>query len=123
MDAYEAEQLVYMDESTANEKILDRKYSWAPRGYPAIDIQILHHSTCWSILPILTVNSFLEEMLVTQGSVNGEMFANWLEDNILPQCNPYPGNQLVLILDNCSIHHTEVSFNLLIFILITTNYK
>ena len=122
MEAYETEQLIYIDVSAANEKTLDRKYGWAPRGYPAIDIQVLHHSTRWSILPALTVNGFLNETLVVQGSVNGEMFADWLENNILPQCNPYPGPQSILVLDNCSTHHIAVSFNQPVTILIT-NYE
>ena len=39
MEAYKAEQLVYIDESAANEKTLERKHGWALRGYPAIDIR------------------------------------------------------------------------------------
>lgn len=111
LEAYEANQLAYVDESAANEKTLDRKYGWAPRGLPAIDIQVLHRSTRWSILPALTINGYLEGTLIVQGSVTGEMFANWLEEIVLPQCNPYPGPQSVLIMDNCSTHHVAVIFN------------
>jgi hypothetical protein len=36
--AYKEDWLVYVDKSAANERTLDRKYGWAPRGLLAIDI-------------------------------------------------------------------------------------
>ena len=76
LQAYTAEQLVFVDESAANERTLDRKYGWAPKGLPAINVKLLHRSTRWSILPAYIVDGYLDGTLVTQGSVDGEMFAN-----------------------------------------------
>lgn len=97
-----------MDESAANERTLDRRYGWAPRGLPAIDTQVLHRSTRWSILPAYTIHGYLENTLIKQGSVNSETFSDWLCDHILPQCTPYPGPRSVLIMDKCSTHRNEV---------------
>ena len=36
--AFTKDQLVYIDESAANEKTLLRKYSFTPRGLPVIDV-------------------------------------------------------------------------------------
>ena len=100
--------LVFMDESAANERTLDRRYGWAPRGVPAIDTQVLHRSTHWSILPAYTIDGYLENTLVKQGSIDSELFSDWLCDHILPQCTHYPGPRSVLIMDNCSTHRNEV---------------
>jgi len=108
IDHYTPEQLVYVDESAANERTLDRKYGWAPKGLPAIDFKLLHRSTRWSILPAYTIDGYLPQPLVIQGSVTGELFVNWLEDSVLPQCAPYPGPRSVLVMDNCSTHKVDV---------------
>lgn len=88
---YKEDWLVYVDESAANERTLDRKYGWAPRGLPAIDIQVLYCSTCWSILLAITIDGYLDRTLITQGLVTSEIFADWLEEVVLLQCSPFPG--------------------------------
>lgn len=101
LERWSPEMLVFVNEPAANERTLDRRYGWAPRGIPAIDTQVLHSSTRWSILPAYTINKYLENTLVKQGSVDSKLFSDWLCDYILPQCTPYPGPR---IMDNCSTH-------------------
>lgn len=55
------------------------------RGMPAIKNQILHRSTRLSILLAYTIHSYLDNILIVQGSVDSESFCNWLSDHILPQ--------------------------------------
>ena len=43
--AFTEDQLVYINKSAANTRTLLRKYSFAPRGLPAINVQLLRHST------------------------------------------------------------------------------
>ena len=62
--AFSEDQLVYVDESTVNERTLLRKYGFAPRGLPAIDIQLLRHSTHWSILLVLTIMGYLNKTFI-----------------------------------------------------------
>jgi uncharacterized protein (DUF2384 family) len=62
--AFSEDQLVYVDESAANERTLLRKYGFAPRGLPAIDVQLLRRSTRWSILPALTIMGYLNGTLI-----------------------------------------------------------
>jgi hypothetical protein len=62
--AFTEDQLVYIDKSAANERILLRKYGFVPRGLPAIDVQLLRHSTRWSILLVLTITGFLNGTLI-----------------------------------------------------------
>lgn len=66
------EILIFVDESSANEQKLDRRYGWAPRGIPAIDTQVLHRSNRWCILPAYTTHGYLENTLIKQGSLDSE---------------------------------------------------
>jgi len=91
MGVFEAEQLVFVDENAANERSAERKWRFSPRGLPAIVSRMLHRSQRWSILPALTINGYIDQTLITQGSVTGELFYSWLRDAVLPQCNRYPG--------------------------------
>ena len=44
---------------------------------------------------------------IIHGSVNGNRFKQFLEEQVVPITTPYPGPRSVLILDNCGIHHSE----------------
>ena len=51
---YIAEQLVFLDESMANEQMMDRKYGWAPVSQCPVDYAPFKWSERWSILPVYT---------------------------------------------------------------------
>ena len=116
--------LVFVDESAANERTKDRKYGWSPRGIPALETQILHHSKRWSILPAYTIDGYITTMIV-QGSITRDIFNRWVREEVLPQCNLFPGFQSVLIMDNASIHQSQVSFRIYFIKLMLTcnNYR
>ena len=42
--------------------------------------------------------------MISQGSITADLFLGFLQDKILPNCEPFPGKRSVLILDNASIH-------------------
>jgi hypothetical protein len=49
-----AEQMIFLDESAACERAVDRKYGWAPVGCAATVSSSFHRSQRWSILPAYT---------------------------------------------------------------------
>jgi DDE superfamily endonuclease len=100
---YEADQLIFLDESAANERTSDRKFGWSPIGLICEQSRPIKRSKRWSILPALTIEGYLD-YIIFQGSITTEIFNDFIEDQVLPHCNPYPSPQLVLILDNASIH-------------------
>ena len=100
-DLHEANQLVFLDKSGAHERICDRQYGRSQRGTKAIRKQPFRHSKKWSFLLALTINGYLA-CRVIHGSVNADIFCQFLEDEVLPQCKP---GYTVIVMDNVKLHH------------------
>ena len=98
-----ADQLVFLDESAANERTGDRKYGWAPIGVDCEMPVPVKRSERWSILPALTIDGYISH-IIFQGAITSELFEDFVEYQVLPHCTPYPGPRSIIILDNASIH-------------------
>jgi hypothetical protein len=107
LSGWTAEQLIFVDESAANERTAHRKYGWAPIGITPIQQQCFKRSERWSILPAYTIDGFITWEVV-HGSFNAELFQEFIENKILPRCNPYPSPRSIIIMDNAPIHSQEV---------------
>jgi hypothetical protein len=55
------DQLVFLDESAANEFTKDRKFGWSMVGCPAVKERDLRRSERWSILPAYTKDVVLSQ--------------------------------------------------------------
>lgn len=82
-----------------------RKYGYSLRGLPACVHQLHVGGKRLSAIPVLTTNG-IEDLYVTKDSVDGTKFEEFL---ILPIILPFDGvnPNLVVIMDNASIHHLE----------------
>jgi hypothetical protein len=98
---------MYSDETAANERTLARKFGWSPKGQPARQIESIKRIKKWSILPLYTVEGFVDWMIIHE-SFNADLFVLFLEEHVIPHTTPYPGPRSVLIRDNARIHHDEV---------------
>ena len=112
---YRGHQLVYVDQSAVNELNLQRKYGYAPRGFATTEVRELRRTERWSVLPAYTSIGYLPEPLIVKSSVDGDIFAAWLEDSVLPQMNSYfddpSAERSILIMDNNSTHRNEVGIS------------
>ena len=84
-----------------------------PPGLPLAPVPLVNmkRDARWSVLPAYTIaNGYLPGFLVVQGTVNEEMFSEWLRQQVLPHCAPFPGPRSVLVMDPAGIHQTQVSF-------------
>lgn len=104
MMSYRASQLVVVDESASNERNLDRRWGWSEKGIAYRMVNSTATSKRWSILPAIGINGYLE-CEIFQGSFNSERFALFVQ-KLLKKMNPFPGPRSVLIMDNCSTHHS-----------------
>jgi hypothetical protein len=102
------EMLLYLDESAASEKAMFRRRSWSAIGLPAYTRSELVSKVRCSVLPALDINGYLPgATLVVEGAVTQAIYEHWLESVVLPQCEPFPGRRSIVIMDNCSTHHSD----------------
>lgn len=104
---YTPEQLVFIDESGFDAKVYESNYSYSAKGTRAITPVRFNRGVRWSILPAISLSRPLFAERIFDGTLNGELFEDWIANVLLPQCEPYPGKRSVIILDNCRVHHRE----------------
>jgi hypothetical protein len=100
---WQADQLVFLDESAINERSLDRKHGWAPIGQFARLVTSIKRTEKWSILPLYTIDGFLTAEII-KGSYNSLLFKRYMREIVIPNCTPYPGPRSVVVMDNARIH-------------------
>jgi transposase len=100
------DMLMFVDEAACNCKVSGRTKGWASVGRRCIQHRYFVRGQRYSILPILTMDGIITHDIIP-GSVSSERFVQFLRELVIPLTNPYPGPCSVLILDNCSIHHSE----------------
>lgn len=103
---FQSVQLVFVDESAANERVGDRRRVWGPKGIGTVNPLPFSKGDKYSILPALNVEGFLCQDII-QGSFTTEMFFFFIRDTLLPHCNPFPGRNSVIVMDNCQIHRHQ----------------
>jgi len=94
---WDGNQLIFLDESAANEASAHRKYGWAPVGKRPYEYSSLKRSERWSILPAYSADGFIAWQII-QGSFTTELFDNFVHEKVLPLCNPYPGPRSVIVM-------------------------
>ena len=65
---YSADQLVFLDESSKDDRTILRRYGWALRGQAPVDVVSLNRGIRCSILPALTVDGYMAVRAV-EGSI------------------------------------------------------
>lgn len=100
-----AEQLIFVDESAANERTMDRRMGWSPRGFPCRVQMPGKRSVRWSILPAISIDGYIS-WEIYQGSIDQERFNSFISKLLLIM-SPWPGPRSVLVMDNHSTHHSE----------------
>lgn len=119
---YDADELVFLDESAFNHRTMMRQFGWAPMGDRAwrrdffvkgvkyVRTMVLNSRHFiviirYSMLPALAIDGILH-LSVVEGSHNGETFENFV-DGLLDKMNQYPNPKSVLVMDNASIHKSD----------------
>lgn len=100
---YRAHQVVYVDESASNERDLDRRWGWSPKGTAYRMTQsCTGRAKSYLILPAMDMHGYLHYEIYP-GSYDGDRFVAFIR-SLLPKMSPFPGPRSVLIWDNNSTH-------------------
>ncbi|THU87052.1 hypothetical protein K435DRAFT_682351 [Dendrothele bispora CBS 962.96] len=62
--------------------------------------------TRYSLAAAMSTKGYIATRVV-EGSYNAPEFFSFIVDEVVPHMNAYPGDQSVLVMDNCRIHHNE----------------
>ena len=102
----DADMLVWIDECGSNRRNEVRKYGYSLRGLTPISYKLVSHGQRFSAIPVVTTRG-IEDVFVTNKSVNGDMFLQFVEQCLVPVLQPFNGSnpRSVVIMDNASIHH------------------
>jgi hypothetical protein len=127
---YNAEQLIFIDETSKDERSVSHLYGYSYKNSIAIKKVVLIRGKRYTILPALTVDGFIAADIM-EGSCDKDKFQTFILTQVviiyyrkllsfnkenylfindyfkLPHMNPYPGKNSVIIMDNARIHHDE----------------
>ena len=106
LSEFTADQMIFVDESAANEHTAWRKRGWSELGIKPSVSRPVKRSKRWSILPAYTIDGIIAHH-IHHGNITGDRFLMFLEYMLLPQCSAFPGPRSVIIMDNCSTHYVR----------------
>ena len=106
---YDPSMLVWLDESGHDRRHTIRKQAYSFRGMPLNDHRILARGVRYSAIPIMSLEGGIHDVYITQGTVDGDKFVDFITEYLLPILMPfnYINPRSVVIMDNASIHHVE----------------
>ena len=108
ISAFSPDMLVFLDETGSDRRNSIRQFGYGLRGVPPIS----QHLRIWgrriSGIGMLTTRG-MEDVYIAEGSVNVEIFLQFVQRNLLPFLNVFDDSnpRSVVIMDNASIHHVE----------------
>lgn len=103
---FDVNMLVWLDETGTDKRDQLRKYGYALRGVTPNYHRALSRGQRINAIASMSADGIMALELV-KGSVNGDIFFNFLRGNLIPNMYTFPDSRSVLIMDNCSIHHTQ----------------
>lgn len=81
--------MVFLDEGSSNNQIVDKKYNWLPiRDHPNLE-SLLKRGEKYSILLVYKVDGYMAWM-VQLGSIKATDFNAFAKSSKLPLINPFP---------------------------------
>lgn len=104
---YEADQLVFVDESSFDYRNTYRAKIRCPRGQRPTRQRSIYRGKRISLLPAIALGSGPFAIHIHEGAIDGEAFYDYLRDTLLPECNEFPAPRSVIVCDNCATHKSE----------------
>ncbi|KAJ6512594.1 hypothetical protein C8R45DRAFT_812659 [Mycena sanguinolenta] len=98
---------VERDESSKDERTLARHYGRSPIGLPAEYVHEFVRHDRYTLTTAMSMQGYIATRIV-EGSMDAYEFFDFIVEDVIPEMNPYPDAQSVLVLDNCRIHHTDL---------------
>ena len=107
MSCFDPEMIAWVDETGSEIRNSLRAYGCGIRGIPPRDYHIRLRGKRYSAIGILSTKG-IEDVYITDTSVNGEIFLDFVRKCLLPVLMPFDGvNPNSVVLDNAAIHQLD----------------
>ncbi|KAE8186720.1 hypothetical protein CF336_g6866 [Tilletia laevis] len=103
---YHPSQLVFVDETSYDARTSVRVHARSQRNHNAPLRRPFNRGQRLSCIAGLTIDGGVAPWAV-KGSFDEQRMLAYLEHELLPHMQPYPGRRSVLVMDNASIHKTD----------------
>jgi transposase len=105
---FSRDNFVWLDETGSDARDHIRKYGYALRGMRPVTHRFLSRGRRTNAIAALSQDGMIALELVS-GSVNGDIFFDFVSSALIPMMMPFNGinPRSILIMDNCSIHHVN----------------
>ncbi|KAF5366057.1 hypothetical protein D9758_006607 [Tetrapyrgos nigripes] len=100
-------QLVSIDEMSKDDRTYARLFGRGPVGARVENLVPFVQKRRLSLLAAVALDEGIIASQVIEGSYTHDEFLQFLEEDLLPEMNPYPGPRSVVMMDNARIHHSE----------------
>ena len=107
--AFEPSMMLWVDESGCDRRNALRKYGYGIRGQPPQEHTLILRGKRYSAIGILSTEG-VEDVYITDGTVDGDKFLEFVWQNLLPLLMPFNGqnpNSIVILDNTSSIHHVD----------------
>ena len=111
---YDPDMLIWIDETGSTRRNSIRSYGYSLRGTRPCTHILRVSGERLSAFPVMATRR-IEDVFVCKGSVDGEVFQQFLCQCVLPIILPFDGNnpRSVVVMDNASIHHLERVYDII----------
>ena len=111
MAAIDPSMILWIDETGCDRRNSLRKYGYSIRGHPPQDYCLNFRGERYSAIGIMSMEG-VNDVYITKGTVDGVVFMEFVETQLLPILNPFNGlsPHSVVVMDNASIHHIDEVF-------------
>lgn len=103
---YTSNQLIFLDESSKDERTISRGYGYSELNTRAVKKVVFIRGKRYTLLPAFTLDGIIAIDII-EGSCTKDRFKEFVISQVLPQMNSFPHERSVLILDNARIHHND----------------
>ena len=111
-----AEMFVFVDETGSQQRDVNRQHAYGIRGITPVGLKFPAKSgkRISAIAAMSTMG--VEDFYLVEGSVNGDIFLEYVQNSLKPILKPFNGvnARSIVVIDNAAIHHIDAVCQLIL---------
>ena len=108
MNRVNADMIVWIDETGTDRRDANRRCGYHLRGITPASFTLSIRGKRISAITALSTRG-IEDVCLTEGSVDGDLFVHFVEHSLLSILQPFNGSNArsIVVMDNASVHHVD----------------